>query len=322
MKLVYMGTPAFAATILDTLLRWPGGEVVGVFTQPDRPAGRGRKLRPSQVKQLALAHRLPVFQPERLKSPEEQALVAALEPDLAVVAAYGLILPQAVLDMPRLGCVNVHASLLPKYRGAAPIQRAILAGESVTGITIMQMEAGLDTGPMLAQRALGIGLEDSAATLHDQLAQLGGRLLVETLDRLVAGTALPIPQDASKATYAAKLRKEEGLVHFDTGVLEVHNRIRALHPWPGAYLPWRTPAGEELRLGLPPGCVGAPTPEGVLPGTILGLQDEHLVVACQDRVYMLPGLTPENKKPMDARSFYNGYLAREEQEGRRATFAA
>lgn len=305
-----MGTPAFAATILESLLRWEGGEVVGVFTQPDRPAGRGRKLRPSQVKQLAQARRLPVFQPEHLKSPEEQELVARLEPDVVVVAAYGLILPQAVLDMPGLGCVNVHASLLPKYRGAAPIQRAIMDGEHTTGITIMQMDAGLDTGAILSQRALGIDENDTAASLHDQLADLGGRLLTETLDGLRQGLVHPIPQDNAKACYAAKLRKEEGEIDFGNSARSVHNVIRAVHPWPGAYFYWRQPEGERMRLGLSPGVVGETRPEQAAPGEILGLRDEHLAIACSDRLYMVDGVTPENKKHLDARSFHNGYLAR------------
>lgn len=316
-----MGTPAFAATILETLMRWEGGEVVGVFTQPDRPAGRGRKLRPSQVKQLAQARRLPVFQPEKLKSPEDQALVADLQPDVAVVAAYGLILPQAVLDIPRLGCVNVHASLLPKHRGAAPIQRSILAGDVTTGITIMQMEAGLDTGPMLSQRALGIGLEDSAATLHDQLADMGGKLLVETLEALEAGVVKPILQDDAKASYAAKLQKDEGFVTGEAGVLEVHNRVRAMYPWPGAFMRWQPETspdgsheGEPMKVGLAPGEIGPPIDaiEGVTPepGQLIYLCDHGLALACTDRYYLLSQLTPENKKPMDARSFYNGYMNR------------
>ncbi len=305
-----MGTPAFAAAILDALLRWEGGDVAAVFTQPDRPAGRGRKLKPSQVKQLALARRLPVLQPERLKSPEEQALLSELAPDLVVVAAYGLILPQAVLDIPPMGCINVHASLLPKFRGAAPIQRAIMAGDTSTGITIMQMDAGLDTGDMLSQRALGIGLEDTAATLHDQMADLGGRLLLETLDRLVKGEARPIAQQEEKSCYAPKLRKEEGEIDFSKSALEVHNVIRAMHPWPGAFCNWKQPEGETLRLGLAPGRIGEETPENVVPGTFIGLREGNLAVACVDRMYLLPTLTPENKKHMDAVSFYNGYLAR------------
>lgn len=312
LRLAFMGTPGFAATILEALLRWEGCEVAGVFTQPDRPAGRGRKTRPSPVKQLAQARRLPVYQPERLKSQEEQALLAELEPDVAVVAAYGLILPQAVLDTPRLGCVNVHASLLPKYRGAAPIQRAIMNGETTTGITIMQMDAGLDTGEMLAQRALGIGIDDTAASLHDQLADLGGRLLVETLERLARGDVQKVSQDNSRATYAAKLAKEEGLIDFSATARQVHNTIRGVHPWPGAYFHWQQPGGGTMRLGLAPGDIGEERPADAEPGQFLGLCEERLAIACADKVYLLDEVRPENKKPMDAKSFYNGYLTRSE----------
>lgn len=315
-----MGTPAFAASILGALTRWDGCEIVGVYTQPDRPAGRGRDLRPSEVKQSALAKGLAVYQPVSLKDPAVLAEFAALKPDVAVVAAYGLILPQAVLNIPRLGCVNVHASLLPKHRGAAPIQRSILAGDVVTGITIMQMDAGLDTGGILSQRALGIGLEDTATTLHEQLAELGATLLVETLARLAAGGVQPIPQDEAKATYAAKLCKEEGLVDFTRPVLEVHNRIRAMHPWPGAFVFWDQPGGgKRVKLSLHPGGIGPSLEEfgkhdecgaPVMPGMFLGLYEDCLAVACADRLYLLPGVTPENKKYLDARSFFNGYMAR------------
>ena len=197
-----MGTPDFAAEILKKLLAWDGGEVVAAYTQPDRPCGRGLECRPSPVKVLAEEHGVPVFQPENFKNREDIDQLAALEPDVLAVAAYGLILPQAVLDIPRLMPVNMHASLLPKYRGAAPIQRAIQNGEHATGITIMRMEAGLDSGPILLQRAVGIGMDEHAGEIHDQLADLGGVFLVEALDRLKAGTLPLIPQDNDVATYA------------------------------------------------------------------------------------------------------------------------
>ncbi len=315
-----MGSPAFAATILEALSRWEGCEIVGVYTQPDRPAGRGRGMRPSQVKQLAQAQGLPVFQPVTFKDEEALVQLRELNADVAVVAAYGIILPQAVLDAPKMGCVNVHASLLPKYRGAAPIQRCVLDGEAVTGITIMQMDAGLDTGDILSQRALGIGLEDTAATLHEQLADLGSRLLVDTLAQMARGEVRRIPQDDTKSSYAKKLTKGEGLVDFSRPVFEVHNRIRAMHPWPGAYFLWDQPGGEkQIKLSLPPGEIGPLLDEvdnadecGVTahPGMILGMHGDSLAIICADRIYLLPGVTPENKKFMDARSFYNGYMAR------------
>ncbi len=311
MKLIFMGTPGFAATILNSLLDWPKAEMLAVYTQPDRPAGRGRVLRASQVKQVAQARRLPVYQPKTLRDPEEQEQLRRMEPDAVIVAAYGLILPQEVLDIPRLGCINVHASLLPRYRGAAPIQRAIMAGEHATGITIMHMDAGLDTGDMLLQRALVIGKDDTAAILHDQLAELGGEALTDALNQLEAGTLKIFPQNNEKATYAAKLQKEEGLVDWNRTAQQVHNQVRALHPWPGAYFFW-TPPGKDkaLRLTLMPGEVGPKVELNAVPGTILGLRDDKLAITCADREYLVPGLIPEGKKQIDARSFQNGYLCK------------
>jgi len=305
-----MGTPAFAATILAALCAWERGEVVGVFTQPDRPAGRGRAAKPSQVKQLAQARLLPVFQPEGLKTPDQISLLTVLEPDIVVVAAYGLILPQAVLDIPRLGCINVHASLLPKYRGAAPIQRAIMAGEHVTGATIMKMDASLDTGDILLQRALKIGRQDTSATIHDELAEQGARLLLEALDKLLDGTLGAIPQDNARASYAAKLAKEEGQIDWRQPARVIHNLIRGLHPWPGAYFFWTDFKDKTIRLNLAPGEVGAELAVPVAPGSFLGLDGERLAIACADRSYLLPSLTPEGRKRLDATSFYNGYLCR------------
>ncbi|AGW12744.1 methionyl-tRNA formyltransferase [Megalodesulfovibrio gigas] len=311
MRIIFMGTPGFAATVLESILSWPQGEVVGVFTQPDRPAGRGGKMRPPEVKQLALARGLPVFQPLTLKGEEHLRLVTDLAPDVAVVAAYGLILPRAVLDAPRYGCLNVHASLLPKYRGAAPIQRAILDGELATGITIMQMDAGLDTGDICLQQTLIIGYQDTAAIIHDELAAMGGALLVKALERLEPGTLPRIPQNSDRATYAAKLRKEEGEIFWNQPAMAVHNRIRAMHPWPGAYTFWK-PAGaaESIRLSLSPGLVGEPLTQPVPPGTVLGLTDDQLAVACADKAYLLPSLCPAGRCSMDARAFINGYLSR------------
>lgn len=311
MRIVYMGTPGFAATVLEAILAWPDADVVGVFTQPDRPSGRGKRLRPPEVKQLALARGLPVFQPPRLKDAESQQLVRDLVPDMAVVAAYGLILPQAVLDIPTHGCLNVHASLLPKYRGAAPIQRAILGGEHATGITIMQMDAGMDTGDICMQQTLFIGIDDTAAILHDELALMGGRLIVKALQRVQEKSLPHIPQNEERATYAPKLRKEEGEVQWDLPAVEVHNRIRAMHPWPGAYTFWQSPADEAaLRLTLQPGTIGPELDPPAPPGTVIGLDDYRLVVACQDRAYLLPSLCPAGKCSMDAKAFTNGYLSK------------
>jgi methionyl-tRNA formyltransferase len=309
LKLVFMGTPDFAATVLRHVLGFAGGEVLAVYTQPDRPCGRGRVCKPGPVKELAVERGLPVLQPQNFKDPDEIAALAALAPDVLLVAAYGLILPQAVLDVARLGAINVHASLLPRYRGAAPIQRVILDGEPVTGISIMRMEAGLDSGPVLLQRALGIGVNEDAGQLHDELAELGGRLLVEALGLLAAGMLHAQLQDHSRATYAPKLSREDGLVDFNQPAQMVHNRIRAMYPRPGAFTYFRRNGEPSLRLGLHPGEIGPELSPPAVPGTFLGLVDGRLAVACADRLYYLSTVHPQGRKAMDARAFHCGYLA-------------
>jgi len=308
LRLVFMGTPQFAATVLGYVLGWEHGGVAAVYTQPDRPCGRGQVCTPSPVKQLALKHGLPVLQPVNFKAEEDVQALRELAPDVLLVAAYGLILPQRVLDIPRLGAINVHASLLPKHRGAAPIQRALLAGEHVTGITIMRMEAGLDSGPMLLQRALRIASTDTAENIHDELADMGGHMLVETLELLREGKLAAIPQDDSKATYAPKLEKHEGQIDWDQPAWHVHNRVRAMHPWPGAYFVWQRPDGKPLRLGIRPGRVAGALPPNAKPGDFLGLEHGNLAIACRDRVYLVPALHPQGKKVMNAEAFACGYL--------------
>jgi len=305
-----MGTPEFARRALEALTAWDGCEVVAVYTQPDRPSGRGQTVRPSEVKAFAQARALPVFQPANFRDPATVAELAALAPDVLVVAAYGLILPQAVLDIAPLGALNIHASLLPKYRGAAPIQRAILAGEAVTGITIMRMDAGMDTGDILLARSLGIGIDETASEVHDQLADLGGRLIVDALGRLRAGRLVRITQDPALASYAPKLEKDEGQLDFTRPAREVHNRARAMHPWPGAFCHWQGPrGGEPLRLVLTPGEVGPELAEPrPAPGTILGLRGGQLAFACADREYLVPSLKPAGKKLLCAEEFARGYL--------------
>ncbi|MGE4297466.1 MAG: methionyl-tRNA formyltransferase [Desulfovibrionaceae bacterium] len=313
LRLVFMGTPDFAAVIMRHALGWDGGEIVAAYTQPDRPCGRGKSCKPSAVKVLAMEHGIPVMQPEHFKRDADVDALRALAPDAILVAAYGLILPRSVLDIPRYGCINVHGSLLPRYRGAAPIQRAIMNGEQVTGITIMQMEAGLDTGPMLLQRALGIGIDDTSETLHDQLADMGGRMLVEALDRLPDGRLLAMPQDDALSSYAAKLTKAEGEVRFDRPAIRVHNHIRGVHPWPGAFYFFDTGTGEPLRLTLEPGRIGPDLTEEqkALPaGTLVGEQDGYLAFTCTDKLYEIPCVRPEGRKAMDGRSFVCGYLHR------------
>lgn len=306
---VFMGTPDFAARILEQVLDSGAARVTAVYTQPDRPAGRGHKHTPPPVKVLAQMRGLPVLQPLNFKSPEARAELAAFAPDVLLVAAYGLILPQAVLDIPRIMPLNVHASLLPRLRGAAPIQRAVMQGDTVTGISLMRMEAGLDTGPVLAQRALAIGLDDTAGTLHDQLADLGGRLLVEYLGQLRDGAKpRPILQDDALATYAAKLERADGRIDWNREALAVHAQVRGVTPWPGAHTTLYRPDGEALPLGIAPGEPGQTLDAGITPGTLLGLTDGRLAVACADRSYLIPAVRPAGKAFMDARGFMNGYL--------------
>jgi len=305
-----MGTPDFAAASLSHLLEWDGCDVVGVYCQPDRPCGRGQVCTPPPVKILAMKAGLSVFQPVNFKNQTDIDQLAALKPDLLLVAAYGLILPQAVLDIPRMGAVNVHASLLPEYRGAAPIHRAIVDGKHVTGITIMQMEAGLDTGDILLQRSRAIGIDDTAQSLHDELADMGGRLLVEALGKMTRGGLVRIPQDHSRATYASKLSKEEGRIDWNQPALSVHNRIRGLFPWPGSWFDWDGMPGKTLRLTVHPGSIGDPVPEGVAPGEIVGVAGDNVFIACSDRLYVVPTIKPAGSKPLGGREFYCGYLSR------------
>lgn len=276
LSIIFAGTPDFAAESLQALLA-SRHRVIAVYTQPDRPAGRGRKLTPSPVKRLALEHDLPVFQPETLKSPEAQAELATLGADLMVVVAYGLILPKAVLETPRLGCLNVHASLLPRWRGAAPIQRAIEAGDAESGVTIMQMDEGLDTGDMLLIRRTPITATTTGGELHDTLAGLGGEAIVEALDAL-AGEGLPAtPQPEAGVTYAAKLSKAEAELDFREPAARLAARVRAFNPWP---VTWCAFDGDRLRLLMAePGGLGADeSPAG--PGTLLDHDGEALRIAC------------------------------------------
>ncbi len=242
-RVVFMGTPAFAVPILAALVeRYP---VVGVVTQPDRPAGRGNRLTPPPVKVWALAHGLPVYQPERLSRPEALAQLQAWNPDLIVVAAYGQILKPQVLNLPKYGCINVHASLLPRWRGAAPVAYAIWHGDEETGVTIMLMDEGLDTGPILSQRAVPILPEDTQESLSQRLAQVGADLLLETLPRYLAGEIQPQPQDESRATYAPMLRREQGLLDFTQPAEQLARQVRAFYPWPGTFTFWK---GKRLKV--------------------------------------------------------------------------
>ena len=316
MKIVYMGTPGFAAQILEQLVQWQGCEVAAAYTQPDRPAGRGLKVEPTAVKKVALEHNIPVRQPLNFKDRQDIEELAAFEPDLLIVAAYGLILPQAVLDIPRIAPINVHASLLPRYRGAAPIQRAIMAGEQVTGISIMHMEKSLDTGPVYLQRALAIGIDDTAATLHDELANLGGRLLIEALPRFEAGTIKSVEQDSKLATYAEKLSKNDGQIDFSRTAWEVHAQIRGTTPSPGAWFNIARKDSRTLRILVEPGLIG-PVPDNPMPpGTVAGLVDDAIAINCSDRLYLFPRLRPSTRHRMSASSFVNGYINQKDGEGK------
>jgi methionyl-tRNA formyltransferase len=308
LRVVFMGTPDFAAEALSILLKFDAADVVGVYTQPDRPCGRGRQCKPSAVKRVALENGIPVYQPVNLKEQADIDELAALKPDVLVVAAYGLILPQAVLDIPAVLPLNIHASLLPHWRGAAPIQRSIENGDVVTGISIMKMEAGLDTGPVMVQRALRIGHNDHAGTIHDELARLGGICICEALARLQTGAYDLKPQDDSLATYAKKLEKKEGEIDWNRPAEAIHNQIRAMYPWPGAFFDWTNPEGKVLRLHVTPGEVSEESAPKIAPGTVLGEMDGRLAITTADRLYLTPEVKPQGKKGMDATAFICGYM--------------
>lgn len=306
MRIVFAGTPPFAAAALNALAD-AGHEIVLVLTQPDRPAGRGMKLTPSAVKQAALARGLPVFQPASLKTPEAQAELRAADADVMVVAAYGLILPQAVLDLPRYGCLNIHASLLPRWRGAAPIQRAILGGDTETGITIMQMDAGLDTGTMLAKTVLPIRDSDTAASLHDALAEAGARAIVVALANYAA--LVPEAQEDARATYAAKLSKEEARLDWSRPAFELERAVRAYNPVPGG---WTLLDGAPLKVWsaevvADAGALPLTAHTGsYAPGEVLPADAEQLVIACGDGALRIRELQPAGSKRMSAAAFLAG----------------
>ena len=308
-----MGTPEFAAASLKRLAAWPRGEIVAVYTQPDRPAGRGHKLAESPVKKLALQLGLPVLQPASLKGAEAQAELAALKPDFLAVAAYGLILPDAVLAMPTLDSINVHASLLPGLRGAAPIQRAVVEGwqpGARAGISIMRIVSKLDAGPVFATDDLAIG-EHTAGTLHDALAGIGAELLVRVFDDIQDGKAKAVDQDDALATYAPKISKEDGFIDWSLPAAQVHACVRGVTPWPGARTVFETAGTDGLKrsplsLILSPGRVGTPT-GGAVPGSVHS-GPEGLSVACADCWYVLSTVRPQGKKDMSARDLLNGIL--------------
>ncbi|MEM6161072.1 methionyl-tRNA formyltransferase [Erwinia sp. P6884] len=297
LNIIFAGTPDFAARHLDALLA-SRHNVVGVFTQPDRPAGRGNKVTASPVKQLAEQHGLPVFQPKSLRPEENQQLVSALKADVMVVVAYGLILPAAVLAMPRLGCINVHGSLLPKWRGAAPIQRSLWAGDSETGVTIMQMDEGLDTGDMLYKLSCPIEATDTSATLYNKLAELGPEGMLNTLEQLAQGTAIPEVQDEALVSYADKLSKEEAKLNWSLSAAQLERCIRAFNPWPVSYF-----MIDDLPVKVWSASV-LPHVEKQ-PGEILQADKQGIQIATADGVLNIEVLQPAGKKAMTANDLLN-----------------
>ena len=298
MRLIFAGTPEFAVAALAALID-AKHDIAMVLTQPDRPAGRGLRETPSPVKRLAQQQGIDVFQPITLKTPDNQAKIAAVKADAMVVAAYGLILPQAVLDIPCLGCINIHGSLLPRWRGAAPIHRAILAGDRETGITIMQMAAGLDTGPTLLRESIPIDAKDTTATLHDQLATLGGKLIVRALEQLQNGALPGTPQPDEGVTYAAKISKSEARIDWNLSAAEIERQVRAFNPFPIAQTRWR---GETLRIWK----AELAGEENRNPGSIVTVEKDRIVVACGEGTLALTELQRAGGKRLAARAFLQG----------------
>ena len=306
-RIIFAGTPEFAVPTLQALLA--AAPVQAVYTQPDRPAGRGRRLRPSPVKLAAQAAGIDVYQPRSLRTAEAQQALAALKPDLMIVVAYGLLLPQAVLDIPRLGCVNVHASLLPRWRGAAPIQRALLAGDTETGVTLMQMEASLDTGPMLAQARLPIEPDMTAAQLHDALSSLGAVTLQNYLPALLEKRLTPQAQDERLACYANKISKQEAVLDWRQPALQLERQVRAFNPWPVAQTLWN---GQTLRIWL---AEALADDTSAPPGQVIRANRDGIYVATGDGILRLQQVQIAGKRPQSGADFINAYRLQDQQLG-------
>ncbi len=305
MRVVFMGTPEFAVPTLAALLD-SAYSVVGVVTQPDRPRGRGKSVTPSPVKELALAHKVPILQPEKMKHPDFLASLKEWNADVIVVAAFGRILPKVILDLPPRGCLNVHSSLLPKYRGAAPIQWALINGEKETGITTMLMDEGMDTGPILLQETVAIESEDTIMELTNRLAQVGGQLLVKTLRLWESEQITPTIQDNAKATMAPMLRKEDGVIDWSQPAVTIHNRVRGVSPWPGAYTFCQQ---DRLSIWKTVTCVDKQETASVsdIPGTIVKLGKNEIMVKTGDGVLGITELQMANRKRMTVGQFLTGY---------------
>lgn len=298
-RIVFAGTPDFAATALQALLA-SRHEVVGVYSQPDRPAGRGRKLAPTPVKQVALDANIPVFQPPSLKTPEAQQALRDLRPDVMIVAAYGLILPKTVLGIPTHGCLNIHASLLPRWRGAAPIHRALAAGDRQTGITIMQMDEGLDTGAMLLKHVTAIGADDTGGSLHDRLAELGGKAIVQALALLKKGELQGEAQNNDLACYAHKLSKDEGHIDWNLEASALERLVRAFNPWPGTFTDFN---GQRVRIHQALALNESP---GKVPGTVLRRDREGIDVACGTGALRITSLQLPGARAQTPNDLING----------------
>lgn len=306
MKIIFMGTPEFAVPALRAVFE-AGHQVIGVFTQPDRPSGRGNKITSSPVKKLAESFNLPVFQPVRIKTREAVDLIKELEPDCIIVVAFGQILSKEILDIPQYGCVNVHASLLPWYRGAAPIHWAILNGESTTGVTTMLMDEGLDTGDMLLAQEYEISLSATTGEVHDALAEIGALVLIRTLEQLEEGTLVPRIQP-EKSTYAPLLKREHEKLDWSWDALKIHNRIRGMNPWPGAFTTFREEQVKiwQSTLALDSELKGRELFSEILPGQIIALTEIGFQVRTGDNVLEIIELQPAGKKKMTAHDFFNG----------------
>lgn len=308
-RIIFAGTPDFAAVHLQALLD-AGFNIVAVYTQPDRPAGRGHKLTPSPVKQLAEKHQIEVRTPVNFKDPADVQAFADLQADLAIVVAYGLLLPQAVLDAPRLGCINIHASLLPQWRGAAPIQRALLSGNTTTGVTIMQIVKQLDAGDILCQKTLEILPEDTSGTLFERLATTGAECLVENLPKILEKQLTPAPQDPALATYAAKLTKEESPINFDEDAKTIELKVRGLNPWPTATAKFEDTlfkvfAGKALSIKQAAKTLDLPEQaiEDIASKTILGVTNDGVLIKCNSSVFALSRLQAPGKGQVNAADF-------------------
>jgi methionyl-tRNA formyltransferase len=298
-RIVFMGSPDFALPSLSSLAVAQNYQVVGVVTQPDRASGRGRELKPPPVKSLALQLNIPIMQPEKLRTPDAMEQLLAWAPDLIVVAAFGQILKKDVLELPRYGCTNVHASLLPRWRGAAPINAAILAGDEETGVTIMQMDVGLDTGPMLAKKSIRIKPDDTAGSVSQALSTLGADLLIETLPEYLAGNLKPVPQPEDGSTYAPMLTKGDGLLDFTNPAVELERRVRAMNPWPGAWFEWN---GNPLKV-LHASTVSGE--KGLASGSRFTVEGRPAVM-CADGALVLDEVQPSGKKIMSGKAFLSG----------------